>query len=404
LLALLVVPPGVRANEYLLPEGGDDVVGAVEHVRADAQDTFVDIAQRYGAGFDEMKLANPKVDPWLPKAGTTVAVPTRFVLPAAPRNGVVLNIAELRLYYFPAAAAGEPRRVFTYPVSVGRLDWRTPLGTTRVVRKVTGPVWTPPESIRREHAALGEILPAQVPPGPDNPLGPYALYLGISGYLLHGTDARKQNGIGIIATHGCVRLYNEDVETLHRQVPVGTQVNIVDQSYKAGWKDGTLYLEVHPPFGAEGEADLTHLSEAVQVVSTAAGARPDYPVDWKKVEAEVLAPTGMPVAIGPRLPSAVSHSPASPAAAVGASHPRPAGSPAAPARAPSPPPAAPVRPTASPSATPARSSIAQPLAGRSALGGQPAAARSAGERSGAVARAPSGSAAGPTPEKKRTPP
>ena len=298
LLSLLVtLPRAGAANEYLLV-AGEDLVGEVIRVQALPEDTFTEIGQRYGAGFDEMKLANPQVDAWLPKG--TVIVPTRFVLPNAPRDGIVLNVAELRMYQYLPARPGEERRVATYPVSVGRLDWRTPLGTTRVVRKAANPIWTPPENIRREAAAEGETLPAQVLPGPDNPLGPYALYLGVPGYLLHGTDERKQAGIGILATHGCVRMYNEDVATLYNRTPVGTAVHLVDQPYKVGWGNGVLFLEAHPPFGEESEGEVQHLTDMVQVVMDATAQYPDYPVDWKRAEAEVQRPSGVPVPIGPR--------------------------------------------------------------------------------------------------------
>ena len=298
LLSLLVALPRVgTANEYPLV-AGEDVVGEVVRVQALPEDTFSEIGQRYGTGFDEMKLANPQVDAWLPKG--TVIVPTRFVLPNAPRDGIVLNVAELRMYHYLPARPGEERRVATYPVSVGRFDWRTPLGTTRVVRKAANPIWTPPENIRREAAAEGETLPAQVLPGPDNPLGPFALYLGVPGYLLHGTDERKQAGIGILATHGCVRMYNEDVATLYNRTPVGTAVHLVDQPYKVGWGNGVLFLEAHPPFGEGGEGEVQHLTDMVQVVMDATAQYPDYPVDWKRAEAEVQKPSGVPVPIGPR--------------------------------------------------------------------------------------------------------
>jgi L,D-transpeptidase ErfK/SrfK len=286
-----------HANQYVLP-AGEDVVGEVRRVLARREDTLSDLARRYGAGYEEIVLANPKVDPWLPGDATTVVIPNRFVLPRAPRDGLVLNVAELRLYHFLRARPGEARQVVTYPVSVGRVDWRTPLGTTRVVRKVTDPAWNPPESIKREHAREGDILPDQVPPGPDNPLGQHALFLGVSGYLLHGTN--KPFGIGMRVTHGCVRLYPEDIETLYHQVPIGTPVHLVDQPYKAGWSDGALYFEAHPPFGDEPEGEVGHLTEMVQVVMDALRDDPDYPVDWKRAEAEVLNPSGMPVAIGPR--------------------------------------------------------------------------------------------------------
>ena len=295
---LVLLPMTAWGNEYPLPTGSD-VVGEAVRIPARQEDTLSDIARTYGAGYEEIVLANPKVDPWLPGNGTPVIVPNRFVLPNAPRDGIVLNVAELRLYYFPPARAGEPRRVVSYPVSVGRVDWRTPLGTTRVLRKVTDPSWTPPASIKREHAREGDILPEQVPGGPDNPLGRYALYLGVSGYLLHGTN--KPFGIGMRVTHGCVRLYPEDIETLYAQVPVGTPVHLVDQPYKVGWNDGVLYLEAHPPFGEDREGEVTNLTDMVQVVMDATRTYPDYPVDWKRAEAEILKPSGVPVPIGPRM-------------------------------------------------------------------------------------------------------
>jgi L,D-transpeptidase ErfK/SrfK len=278
---------------------GQDLIGQVTQVIAGHEDTLSDIARLQGAGYEEIVLANPEVDPWLPRTGTPVVVPNRFVLPAAPRTGIVLNVAELRLYYFPSGRNSEPRRVVTYPVSVGRVDWRTPLGTTRVVRKVVDPSWTPPVSIKREHALDGDELPDQIAPGPDNPLGRYALHLGVPGYLIHGTN--KPYGIGMRVTHGCVRLYPEDIEMLYGQVPVGAPVHLVDQPYKAGWSDGVLYLEAHPPFGEDRQGEVGHLAEMVQVVMEAIAAHPDYPVDWKPAEAEVLSPSGVPVAIGPRL-------------------------------------------------------------------------------------------------------
>jgi L,D-transpeptidase ErfK/SrfK len=269
------------------------VVGRIEWVEAQEHETLVDIARRYKLGYQEIVLANPDVDPWLPGEGTQVVVPNLYVLPDAPRDGIVLNLAEMRLYYYPKTHAGQSPTVVTYPVSIGRMDWKTPLGLTRVERKVKDPAWYPPESIRIEHAAQGDILPELVPAGPDNPLGGYALYLGVSGYLLHGTN--KPFGIGMRVTHGCVRLYPEDVEALYHQVPVGTPVRIVDQPYKIGWRDGTLYLEAHPPFGDPDLGEAQDLAPLVEVIVKAKDRYGDQPLAWERAQALAEKPSGFPL-------------------------------------------------------------------------------------------------------------
>ena len=221
-----------------------DVVGEVQVIRARYEDTFVDIARAYDLGFDELVDANPGVDPWLPGAGTKIVLPTQFVLPDAPRQGIVLNIGTKRIFYFPMPATGEAPVVITHPVGIGRDGWATPIGTTTVVAKEKDPVWTVPPSIRKEHAEAGDPLPARVLAGPDNPLGAYALRLGFASYLIHGTN--KPSGIGMRVSHGCVQLFPEDIESLFSQVSVGTAVRIVNQPQLLGWQDGNLYLEAHP--------------------------------------------------------------------------------------------------------------------------------------------------------------
>jgi L,D-transpeptidase ErfK/SrfK len=236
-------PPLVTDRFVLSPD--TDVVGEIQVIRARYEDTFVDIARAYDLGYDELVDANPGVDPWLPGEGTRIVLPTQFVLPDGPRTGIVLNLAAKRLFYFPKPAAGEPAVVITHPVGIGREGWQTPLGTTKVVAKTKDPVWVVPPSIRKEHAAQGNPLPARVPPGPDNPLGRHALRLGFPSYLIHGTN--KPSGIGMRVSHGCIQLFPEDIESLFGQVAVGTPVRIVNQPVLLGWRDGNLYLEVHPP-------------------------------------------------------------------------------------------------------------------------------------------------------------
>jgi len=248
----LLVANGAVAAEYAVPRH-DEVFGSVEVISARYEDTFVAFAQKYNVGYEALKRANPGVDPWLPGEGTRVVIPTRFVLPRAPHRGIVVNVAELRLYYFPDAdgqdAADGDGRIVTYPISIGQMDWSTPLGTTRVTGKVANPSWYPPQSIRDEHAARDDILPPVVPPGPDNPLGKHALRLALPSYLIHGTN--MPSGIGMRVTHGCIRMFPWDIEALYKVVPIGTPVTIVNQAYKLGWTAEGLYLEAHPPLAKD---------------------------------------------------------------------------------------------------------------------------------------------------------
>ena len=220
--------------------------------------------------------ANPDVDTWLPGEGTEVILPTRYVLPPGERRGLILNLAEYRLYYFPEPAANEPAVVMTYPISIGRMDWETPLGRTSVVAKVTNPSWYPPASVRAEHEADGDPLPRIVPPGPDNPLGKHAMRLGLPGYLIHGTN--RPAGVGMRVTHGCIRLFPEDISFLFDKISIDTPVRIINEPVKIGWDGDELVVEVHrtleeTPRIVEEDLDLneTHTEEAV-VEATAASA------------------------------------------------------------------------------------------------------------------------------------
>ncbi|HYQ71283.1 MAG TPA: L,D-transpeptidase family protein, partial [Gammaproteobacteria bacterium] len=230
----------VRSDRFLLPPAGTDIIGEIQITTAGEEDTLSDLARRYDLGYEEIVAANPGMDPWLPGAGTQVVLPTQFILPDAPRQGLVLNLAAMRLFYYPEPVAGEPPRVVTHPIGIGREGWETPLGVTRITRKIVQPAWTVPLSVRREHAEIGDPLPPVVPPGPDNPLGEYAMRLSLPSYLIHGTN--QPYGVGIRVSHGCVRLYPEDIARLFPEVPEGTTVTIVNQPYLAGWKNGHLYL------------------------------------------------------------------------------------------------------------------------------------------------------------------
>lgn len=256
LLLCFAATEAATATTYNLPESpGDTVITQYQdnpaYTRAEQDETLLDIALQFSLGQTEIVRLNQKVDRWLVRKGEIVRLANRRILPDTPHKGITLNLSELRLYYYPYASDGKPDLVMSYATGIGRQDWRTPLGRTQVSKKVKDPSWYPPKSIRREHAENGDPLPLFVPPGPHNPLGAYALYLALHGYLIHGTDIDKIYGIGMQITHGCVRMYPDDIEALYQMVSVGTPVYIVKQPIKVGWLDNTLYIEAHP--GLEGE-------------------------------------------------------------------------------------------------------------------------------------------------------
>ncbi|MBK8908857.1 MAG: L,D-transpeptidase family protein [Rhodospirillales bacterium] len=284
----------------LVASGGtwaDDVVGDLRVYAATHEDTLLDIARDNQLGFIEVMAANPGVDAWLPGSGTRVILPTAHVLPDAPRTGIVINLAELRLYYFGRGDAP----VVTLPIGVGREGFQTPVGTTKVVRKQAGPTWRPTAATRADDPQL----PAVVPPGPDNPLGKFALYLGWPAYLIHGTaEGAKEWGIGRRVSRGCIRMYPEAIEWLFNRVPVGTQVRTVQEMVKLGRRDGDLYMEVNPSYTQvdqieeRGFADPEPVPEQIDPDRILLAADQDIGrLDWDAVAWALNQRDGMPVRI-----------------------------------------------------------------------------------------------------------
>ena len=316
MVALTATAGYVYADVYELPPAGYDVVGTVSTITARYEDTLVDIARRHGLGYYDIVRANPGVNPWLPGEGTEIVLPSRFVLPPGPRSGLVLNLAEYRMYYFPEPTDGKPAYVYTYPMSIGRMDWETPLGKTKITAMAKNPTWYVPQSVLDEHAAEGDPLPRIVPPGPDNPLGTRALRLGLPGYLIHGTN--RPAGVGMRVSHGCVRMFPEDIEFLFDRIPVNTPVRIINVPVKIGWDGDALVAEIHPllesaPMPVDEsqvevlDADvevreidpnskdpLTYVTEQF-VVATA--ERPGQ-LDWDRVEELVERSNGIPEIVG----------------------------------------------------------------------------------------------------------
>jgi len=280
---------------FVLENNNDSMIGELQKTEAEFKDTLLDIARENGLGYHDIKLVNPGLDTWLPGEGQQIVLPSQYILPNGQRNGVILNIPEMRLYYFPDQKKGEALKVFTYPLGVGRQGWDTPYIDTKIIQKKKNPYWHPPESIRAEHEERGDPLPKRVAPGPDNPLGDYALRLGLPQYLIHGTN--KPYGIGMRVSHGCIRLYPEDIESLFSKVKVGTPVSIVNQPYKVGQRDGRIYLEAHPFLEEDADLFEDNLTSVVKILIDITAERA-YKVDWDLAKQVIRQANGIPIEIG----------------------------------------------------------------------------------------------------------
>lgn len=287
MLLLAVLAPTVAWGQT-----GNDILGQITYHRIQGPETLLEIARLHDLGYVELLAANPGIDPWLPTPDRTLLVPTAHLLPNAPHRGIVINLAEFRLYYF----TGDSGRIETYPIGIGREGWSTPTGTTSIIRKREAPTWVPPPSIRE----VRPELPASIPPGPDNPLGDYALNLGWPGYVIHGTN--KPYGIGRRVSSGCIRLYPEDIQALFESVSPGLQVTVVNQPLKVGWSGGELYIEAHPDTDQADQIEKTgRFTQApipghIELITGAAGAQAGRIV-WPVVERAIETRRGIPIRI-----------------------------------------------------------------------------------------------------------
>lgn len=293
--------PKLETRHVALASADQQLVGEIQVVFARYENTFSSIGREYNLGYEEMRRANPGVDQWLPGEGTPIYLPTATLLPDAPRQGIVVNVPAMRIFYYtteksPTDPTVTVTKVTTHPIGVGAEGWATPFGEAKVTGKARDPVWYVPASVRKEHLARGEKLPSIVQPGPDNPLGKFAMTLSLPGYLIHGTN--KPAGVGMRSSHGCIRLYPEDIEELFGRVSRGTSVRLVNQPVLAGWHDGQLYLEVHPPL-AEETHDLLAEAEAalLRALEKAGAAAATASIDRAALERIVAEQRGMPLPV-----------------------------------------------------------------------------------------------------------
>ncbi len=280
---LVLLAFNAHALTFELPRHGD-IVGAVQKVRVHAGDTLQSIGERFDVGTYEMIEANPRIHPYHPSVGSFVTLPTAYILPKAPREGLVINLAEMRLYFYPK----NQRSVITFPVGIGRMGWETPEGKTIIIHKTKDPTWRPPESIRRWAKSRGFDLPDVVAPGPRNPLGQYAFRLGFSGYLMHGTN--DTTGVGRRCSAGCIRLYPKDIEKLFSLLPVGTPVRIINQPYKLGQFHGQWWMEAHEPLASQSATHLENRTELVKIL-----LHHKQRIHWNTFEQAIDEKKGIPV-------------------------------------------------------------------------------------------------------------
>lgn len=278
---------------YILPADGSTVIGNTQTVSAVTGDTLISLGRRYSSGIIELLEANPT----LSLAQTygpdqKVFVPTQFLLPNAPHKGLVVNLAELRLYFYVPGT----HEVRTFPIGVGRQGWDTPLGETYISSKDANPTWVPTEHIKTARLKDGVKLPNSVGPGPDNPLGPYRFRTGLSAILIHGSN--DPSGIGRRSSSGCIRMQPEAVESIFNLVPIGLPVTFVDEPVKVGWLGNDLYMEAHIPLEDDPEDDTdTLITYAHRIIDQETQSRPAN-IDWTLVDQIAKDQHGYPIKIG----------------------------------------------------------------------------------------------------------
>lgn len=269
-----------------------DIIGSIQIINFEQGDTLQAIAKKFDIAITELMDANKHLNPKNIKTNNKIIIPTQFVLPSGPREGIVLNLAEFRLYYF----SEDHKTVTTLPVGIGRLGWKTPLGETKITRKRENPTWVPPRSIKKHYANKGQDLPQSIPPGPTNPLGEYAMNLGWPNYLIHGTNA--PNSIGLRSSSGCIRMYAEDIKILFNLVNIGTIVRVVHEPFKLGKQGNDLYLEAHEPFKEKYYNDENvSEEELLEMVVNDYYQRFKRRIDWSYAHQNLKKPIGYPVDI-----------------------------------------------------------------------------------------------------------
>lgn len=302
LIALMLAQHMAAAELFDIPADGSTIVGQLRAIIPGPENTLLDIARRFDLGHHEITSANPALDIWLPGPGARVIIPTQFILPPKPWQGIVINIPQRRLFYFLPVKKGGAAQVLTLPLGIARQGWPTPLGETKIIAKHRDPGWFVPKSIQQEKAQEGEInFPTYFPPGPDNPMGMLAIQTGFRGIFIHGTN--RPWGVGMRTSHGCFHLYPEDAETLFPLISAGVPLRIIDQPFVVGLGGDQLLMTSYPPVSEYG-ATQNQFTRAVLALAPWLGgqaqtANSTYEVDWNRVQNLTTSITVTPLSIAP---------------------------------------------------------------------------------------------------------
>lgn len=282
-----------NAAVFPLSHKGSDVIGKLQTTMVQRGDNITTIGQRYSIGYLEFLESNPSVNIQRVYAGEKLILPTKYILPPVPRRGIVINLAELRMYYYCKKSGA----VYIFPIGIGRSHTPTPLMRSKVIAKHKDPTWIPTEDTHKEAREMGIMLPKRILPGPQNPLGRYSIRLSHYTYLIHGTN--RPEGVGIRSSGGCIRMYPDDIEQLYNLIHVGTAVNIIDQSFKTGWKNNVLYLECHVPVEFKHKRAKDQLEPLINALKNEIKTW-HAKIDWQRAMNVAEQQHGIPTPIGRR--------------------------------------------------------------------------------------------------------
>lgn len=297
-VAALLTAGQAWATVYTMPSANQSLVGDLQYTVAAADDTAAKLGQRYDIGFGAIQSANPHIDVVKEMTyGTQLQIPTQHLLPNHPREGIVVNLPEMRMYYYLNG------KVLTYPVGIGKIGKTIPITKTTITRKVKDPVWIPPQDIREFNLEQGIVLPRIMPAGPDNPLGPYAIYMGIPTYLIHSTIFPES--VGKRASFGCLRMFESDIQEFFPSINKGIPVVIVNEPTKVGWENSHLFVETHQPLEEHNGAYDATLPGMVHIVANATDDS-DALVDWQLLYYLAQERDGIPHDVGVKLPQGTS--------------------------------------------------------------------------------------------------
>lgn len=293
-IALMASMP-VFAATYPVPTANDSLVGEVQYASTADGDSAPSISKRYDIGFNAVANANPQLDTSRNfPAGKLLQIPTQHLLPNEARDGIVINLPEMRMYYYPAGEG----KVLTYPIGIGKIGKTIPIKKTFIARKAKNPTWYPPDDIREFNMQQGIVLPRMMPAGPDNPLGPYAIYTGIPTYLMHSTPFPAS--VGTRASFGCIRMFESDIQEFFPSIKSGIPVAIINKPVKVGWQEEDLFIEAYEPLEEHGGAFDASLPGMVHMISEQSKDTPTI-VDWQQVAYISKERDGLPHDIGVKI-------------------------------------------------------------------------------------------------------